>query len=375
MVTRPSTPIRPGRKLPALRLWTLLLFGVLLLSPEARAGVTLSAGVVYAKARIMPFTDGDGDGLSDNSEARLKTDPANPDSDGDGLTDGAEALDLNTDPARYDSDGDGFSDGTEVTIGSDPMGRLSFPVRVAGTVVYTGVQTGAVWIVAGTNSGVWASARSLGPRPEGPFLFTNLISRQTWSVQAWLDVQADGVKAAWEPDVSTGLFSPTGDVSGVVLELADTDADTDGNGLIDRLEWQWFGRLGVDPDADEDDDSLNNADELDWGTDPLKRDTDGDGLSDGSEVAYELDPMNPATPISVSIELVAGRGILLNWNTQFSQGYIPQYRTDLNSGDWSNLMPHAVYEYDEWPEGSQQLLDRSSTNAPRRFYRVITPDE
>ena len=52
-------------------------------------------------------TDDDGDGLSDDRERELGTDPRNPDTDGEGLSDGNETL-LGTDPTNPDTDGDGF---------------------------------------------------------------------------------------------------------------------------------------------------------------------------------------------------------------------------------------------------------------------------
>lgn len=64
--------------------------------------------------------DRDGDGLTDEEEGNLGTDPDNPDSDGDGLSDGDE-VDLGTDPLDPDSDGDGIPDGDEVAIGTDPL--------------------------------------------------------------------------------------------------------------------------------------------------------------------------------------------------------------------------------------------------------------
>jgi hypothetical protein len=43
-------------------------------------------------------TDTDGDGLNDDREAELQTDPANPDTDGDGTSDGDEVFHYGTDP-------------------------------------------------------------------------------------------------------------------------------------------------------------------------------------------------------------------------------------------------------------------------------------
>jgi hypothetical protein len=64
--------------------------------------------------------DSDGDGLSDDVEAVLGTDPLNPDTDGDGLSDGDEVL-IGTDPLNPDTDADGLQDGYEVQIGTNPL--------------------------------------------------------------------------------------------------------------------------------------------------------------------------------------------------------------------------------------------------------------
>jgi hypothetical protein len=68
--------------------------------------------------------DFDGDGLTDEEEIGLGTNPLVADTDGDGIEDGAEVeMAAGTgcpDVLVADSDADGLSDGQEVTIGSDP---------------------------------------------------------------------------------------------------------------------------------------------------------------------------------------------------------------------------------------------------------------
>ncbi|MCD6290913.1 MAG: FG-GAP repeat protein, partial [Anaerolineae bacterium] len=70
--------------------------------------------------------DVDGDGLSDEQEAVLGTDPNNWDTDGDGLSDRFEVdhrEDMGTDPLNRDTDGDGLIDSLEVdwgTLANDP---------------------------------------------------------------------------------------------------------------------------------------------------------------------------------------------------------------------------------------------------------------
>jgi hypothetical protein len=65
--------------------------------------------------------DSDGDGLSDEEERQLGTDPARADTDIDGLTDRAEIKVYKTDPLNPDTDGDGYLDGDEVINGFDPL--------------------------------------------------------------------------------------------------------------------------------------------------------------------------------------------------------------------------------------------------------------
>ncbi|MCK5741663.1 MAG: OmpA family protein [Chlorobi bacterium] len=67
------------------------------------------------------MNDTDGDGLSDEDEAKLGTDPNNPDTDGDGLLDGEEVKEYKTDPLDKDTDDGGVNDGIEVLNGADPL--------------------------------------------------------------------------------------------------------------------------------------------------------------------------------------------------------------------------------------------------------------
>lgn len=67
------------------------------------------------------LVDTDGDGLTDDEEATLGTDPQDPDSDDDGLSDGAEVNTYHTDPLDADTDNGGVGDGVEVGRGTDPL--------------------------------------------------------------------------------------------------------------------------------------------------------------------------------------------------------------------------------------------------------------
>ncbi len=65
--------------------------------------------------------DVDNDGLTDEQEMELGTDPNDPDTDGDGLQDGEEMEFYDTDPLDGDTDGDGLNDGQEINAyNTDP---------------------------------------------------------------------------------------------------------------------------------------------------------------------------------------------------------------------------------------------------------------
>jgi len=76
--------------------------------------------------------DTDGDGLTDEEEAKYGTNPQKTDTDEDGLTDYEEVMIWKTDTLKADTDGDGHPDGTEVKNGYNPLGAgklLELPIK------------------------------------------------------------------------------------------------------------------------------------------------------------------------------------------------------------------------------------------------------
>ena len=78
------------------------------------ASATQTAAANQTQAAISGQEDTDGDGLTNNEEIQIGTDPLNPDTDGDGLKDGEEVKTYGTNPLAPDTDNDGLTDGDEV---------------------------------------------------------------------------------------------------------------------------------------------------------------------------------------------------------------------------------------------------------------------
>lgn len=101
------------------RLFTIFAGG-LLLGAAAPARAQADAGCSGPCLAELPDTDGDG--LADEVEEQLGTDPDSADTDGDGIMDGLELSGNRvTDPNRADSDGDGCCDGP-VTVDGQCLG-------------------------------------------------------------------------------------------------------------------------------------------------------------------------------------------------------------------------------------------------------------
>ena len=122
----------------------------ILLTVTAPEGAGSGPVVVEADglaSNSVDFTyDTDWDGLSDEEEAALGTDPTKSDTDGDGLSDFKEVKTHGTDPLDTDTDGDGMDDGIEVDFGLDPID----PSDAAGDLDGDGL-TNVEEVVSGTD--------------------------------------------------------------------------------------------------------------------------------------------------------------------------------------------------------------------------------
>lgn len=277
--------------------------------------------------------DTDGDGLPDGLEVRTGTNPLDDDTDDDGLLDGAEDANANgvvdegeTDPRRADTDEDGLPDGLERGL-TEPQGKHTDPTkfRADADPTTTTDPTRADTDGGGVFDG-YEDANRNGRVDEG----------ETDPLEAGDDEDADGDGIDNATELAFGLdpFDADTDDDGVTdgLDgLNDTDRDgvidaldpdSDGDGLPDGLEMGVTAetahpdtdqtspnfRADADPTtktdrykADTDGDGLSDGEEdrngngrVDEGeTDPLKADTDGDGVSDGAESQVGRNPLDP----------------------------------------------------------------------------------
>jgi uncharacterized repeat protein (TIGR01451 family)/MYXO-CTERM domain-containing protein len=209
-------------------------------------------------------TDSDNDGLPDEAETQIGTNPNDADSDDDGVPDGQE-----TNPGA-DSDGDGLPNALDSDSDNDGL--------------FDGTELGRNCSGPGTD----VNENQCIPDADMGMTTTDPLNPDTDNggvPDGSEDSNKNGQIDAGEPDPN----NPADD-SAIV--------DTDGDGLSDAFEDQ----IGSNPmDADTDDDGVVDGQEPNPAADSdgdglinvLDTDSDNDGLFDGTEMGFDCS--NPAT--------------------------------------------------------------------------------
>ncbi len=237
--------------------------------------------------------DADGDGLTAAEEALLGTRDDARDTDGDGLLDGLEVGRVGdadpatrTDPRRADTDGDGLADGAE---DRDRNGRLDVGESdPADADTDDGGTDDGREAADGTDPGDPADDfDTVDPDGDG---LSNRLESILGTDPGAADTDNDGLDDGVEDANRNGRVDRD--------ETHPRRTDSDGGGTSDGNEVA-FGSDPLDPlddpDADPDGDGLSTRAEAELGTDGQDPDTDRDGIDDGDEADYETDPRDPDT--------------------------------------------------------------------------------
>lgn len=206
--------------------------------------------------------DSDHDNIDDNDELRLRTDPTDPDTDRDGLLDGGERYSFlwSTD-LFYSIPNDG-------AVGDPAVATLSLPA-MNGHIEH-------VWVQAGI------------AHPSSTDLKITL-KRAGSSVEHTLAMQPQGNNGAYYGswDILDGSCTVSDLYSKSTWSLQVDDTGSLEEGRIEYFRVMVEGR--TDPlKADSDGDGISDGEEVELGTDgwktnPMSRNTDDDGLYDGKE--------------------------------------------------------------------------------------------
>ncbi|WP_375102433.1 Ig-like domain-containing protein [Paenibacillus sp. RS8] len=232
--------------------------------------------------------DDDNDGLTDEEEIVLGTNPKHPDTDHDGINDKDDPFPLDaTKPGNggeLDTDGDGIPDSLDPDDDNDGL-------------------TDEQEIVLGTDPKKADTDGDGINDKDDPF---PTDAAKPGTVNGELDTDGDGIPDSLDPDDDNdGLTDEEEIVLGTNPKHPDTDhdgindkddpfpldatkpgnggeLDTDGDGIPDSL------------DPDDDNDGLTDEQEIVLGTDPKKADTDGDGINDKDD-PFPTDAAKPGT--------------------------------------------------------------------------------
>jgi hypothetical protein len=239
---------------------------------KGEPGIVQQTRILVAARTSPAISDTDGDGLKDGLERSFGTVPTLTDTDADGLLDGAEvtsrsvtfvvdgssiARTIRTNPLVFDTDQDGLVDGMELFpgVGQSPSDPTD-------------------------------------PDTDRDGLLDGVERNRYGSDPTRTDTDGDGLSDFREVTPQTLDLEVNGLLERRSVVTSPIMADTDFDGLRDDEEWDGRALFGfrTDPsDPDTDRDGLTDLDEIRGlnrrPTNPLRTDTDGDGVIDGLDLS------------------------------------------------------------------------------------------
>ena len=222
----------------------------------------------------LPLNDIDGDFISDEYEAVIRTTVDNEDTDGDGVIDGLDAFPLNS-KESLDTDYDGIGNNTDTD--DDDDGLSDFMENVFNDL--NDIQQ----FYSGPKLETLIKDNNFDDDDDDqiPTILEKEIAKQFELVRNDSDNEASNYFASYID--SDNVDNDT------LLNWNDNDSDNDG--VPDNLDLAIFDDMGVNDtdldfvsdsqDRDIDNDLIENRDETDFGTDIYNADSDYDGVIDG----------------------------------------------------------------------------------------------
>jgi hypothetical protein len=194
--------------------------------------------------------------------------------------------------------------GVEFSLASDDVVATSDHANEDGDISFTGIEPGH-YTLSVERAAEFATSRVRCRNASGDVLAAHTAVNRI----AMLLAEGDEVACSWYlVPAETQRETPPDSTTPSPAISASEEVDSDGDGLTDGLEMA----VGTDPllpDSDADD--VSDSDETDfYGTDALDPDTDGDGLDDAEELlTYGTNPLLDDTDgdgVSDGEEVVAG---------------------------------------------------------------------
>ena len=214
----------------------------------------------------------------------IGVDPADNNGDGEGTTaftreyDNGSAVTLSSERLQngrmfdhwlVDGARTGSSNAVEVTMSTNRTVTAVFveapPIHVTGTVVYAGAQTGSIHVVC-REDGTGTVLDELELAAPGVFVMTNVPLLSSGTIEAWRDVNGDGVQTSWEAlgAYPGGVLTFTSSPAHVTITMMAPDSD--GDGVYDQEElFTFHTRTNL---LDSDEDTYPDGLEIDVGTNP-----------------------------------------------------------------------------------------------------------